>query len=67
MKYHRKYVRKRTSSFERKARQTYKERFKQISFLNGYDYDGDILPFVNFYKFLAKKKGSFMSNKFDSL
>lgn len=25
------------------------------------------MPFVNFYKFLAKRGGSFMQNKFDSL
>eukprot|EP00347_Sterkiella_histriomuscorum_P010413 403376398 len=49
------------------ARKTYKERVKQVNFIEGYNYDGELMPFVNFYKFLAKRSGSHMNNKFDQL
>lgn len=49
------------------AKRTYKERVKQLNFIHGYFYDGEMMPFVSFYKFLAKRAGSHMNNKFDQL
>lgn len=52
---------------EKLARKTYHERVKQVNFINGYYYGGDIIPFVYFYKFLAKRAGGHMNNKYDML
>ena len=60
-------MRKKTTLMEKMARKTYMERMKQANFNEGYDYEGEIMPFVHFYKFLAKRSGSHMNNKFDKL
>ena len=52
---------------EERAKKTYSERVKQVNFIDGYLYDSDLMPFVNFYKFLAKRQQSALGNKHENL
>ena len=63
----RKPVRKRTPELERIARRAYKDLVNKIQFQKGYDYNGEVMPFVAFYKFLAKKNLVSMENKYHQL
>ena len=60
-------MRKKTTWAEKMAIRTYQERVKQVNFINGYEYNEDLMPFVAFYKFLAKRKAKYMNNKHDML
>ena len=60
-------MRKRTDPMVVMAEKVYNERVKQVNFIQGYQYDGELMPFVNFYKFLAKRNLSSLANKFEML
>ena len=49
------------------TKKTYQERVKQANFHSGYEYEQEFMPGINFYKFLAKRSGAFIDNKFDKL
>lgn len=63
----RKLMRKKTDPMVIMAEKVYKERVKQVNFIQGYQYDGELMPFVSFYKFLAKRNLSSLGNKFEML
>ena len=61
-------MRKKTSEWEKMARKTYKERIKNVNFTQGgYTYDSDMMPFIHFYKFLARRVNSHHNNKHEHL